>query len=1317
MSRALACVVLTLALVGGDAVAAAQPSDPRVAALVGLARTARDQGRPADAVRYFRDADARAPFDRPLLIEYFWAAKLAGAAEAVAVGERVLAAAPGESRVRDGVIGLVAGVDEAVVLRVAQAGAAHEPTQALWPRRLAERYLRTRQFRHAAAAYARAAGLAGGEPADRAQAALALELAGDAGAVRAWGEVPRAVWSTQTAWADSRARALAPADAPVTPAPPPTPAQLTARARRSLAARPCAEAPLEALEILADGEAFITAVEARPPACERAGEWTERGVERAIAVGAFPRALALARRMPEQHRPVAVAEQIGVLLHWLGDDAAAEPVLRDVLAADEGQRRARVALVEVYRARGNADAAWAWAEPIWSASPVAAERLALGELALETGRFARALELARAVEEGAEITRRARILEGRALLALGQVAESAAVLAGLVPVPTAALAWLETVALQHGSAAALARSAELEVGEGPEWLELLARRAVWLADSGQAREAARLVARVAAVNTRLGALAEGDVALAAGRPLDAENAFRRALSGAPGDTRSIDGLSTALAEQGRWTDALMTLRTLRDRRPHDPRWALREADWRHRQAPTAETRAALEAAARHAPVVLGRPALARAHARDGALARVVETLGSAGDLSEPETELLARSLAALGRSAEALDRLRDASVRSPAALLLRAELEVARGAAGAADAIFSTLTARDDATPAWYLAWADHARAGERAVEVLTRGAARFPDAAALHERLAVAAWSSRDAEVAGRAAERALALDDSRPASWFVLVEMARAAQPAADLSALLDRFETRFAASAATRVDMANMLAGLTRAASDLAAQRALGWMDGLLASEPTHVPASLAQARLLAATGQLAGALAAVERVAVAHPDMLAALRLRAELLAWTGRYTEALTAFDIYLAQAPADVAAARLQARVEGWRGHHRAALARYAALAEERPDLQGLSAEVAAKRAAFAGRWDEARPLYEAWIAVEPADVEAQLEWAQALHRLGEPARAVEAFRAVMAQVGPNDVALSAAARLERRREAVVDVFGATQSNRAALRQQLLDVTDAGVGLSDDLTLGDGVRARVYAGPSRASAPGRAWTGVHVGAHGSALVRPALMATAGLAVRRLAGVPVAWWGDAATTWRANARLRLVGGIERAPLLDNGSTLERGIDAWGPRLGARWGPTLDTAVELSASVAAVSDGNRRQTLRLDAAHRVLQGEQEVRLLAVSDGLGFRDGRATYFAPRNFWRHDAGVEWRRWLAAPRFYGDRERWVSAGYLIGVDNRGEWYQTFRGGASYEMSGGLSLVGEALLVRAQVYTGTRVSVGLRMKQVPAVQP
>jgi tetratricopeptide (TPR) repeat protein len=809
------------------------------------------------------------------------------------------------------------------------------------------------------------------------------------------------------------------------------------------------------------------------------------------------------------------------------------------------------------------------------------------------------------------------------------------------------------------------------------------------------------------------------MALAAGRPIDAEAAFRDVLAKAPQDLRATDGLSTALAEQGRWADALAALTELRARRPSETRWTIRDAEWRYRQSPSADRLQALErvAAAHGSPD--GASALARAYFAAGDFERAAATLSASPSLAEYDKVLLARSLRSLGRPADALGTLSGMGMGAPLdALLLRAELESAVHGQAAADRLFQELTSRPDADAEWFLAWADVQTTSAGAIRVLEGGSRRFPGDAGIHERLAVAAWARGDRDLAARAAQATLAADPSRPSAWFVAIEVAGTADDRDHaLPALLDHFEMRFGPDTAARVGMAEMLAGLSRSATDPAARRAMGWMNDVLARNPDRAPAAVARARLLVAQGHAAQALAAVDSIIAGHPELPAALKLRAELLGTAGRYAESVAAYDTYLAVAPDDFKARRQQARVEGWRGDYDASRERYAQLREREPQADVVAAEADAKQSYYGGRWNEAALRYDRWLALDPNDVEAQLERAQLYDRLGEPGHAVEGFRAVTSTATPNDVAATAAERIDRRRRASVDLFATGNSADAAARQQLLDLVDSGAGVADDLGLGYGVRARLFGGPSFAEGASDRWYGSHVGTQMSAALAPSLRATGTVAYRKLETMEGVWFGDLGVAWRVGSRLRTTIGAERALVLENQTTLTSGLHGVGPTASVRWTPNTDFMLVANGGHQSLSDGNERSTFRASVSERVLRGTHEIHLTGIVDGLGFTESRSTYFTPSSFWRFDAGPEWRGWLAMPRFFGDRERWLSAGYFFGVDDRSVRYHTMRAGLSYELTGGLAFVVDAQATRSSVYNAGRVSIGLRLKQVATPEP
>ena len=1330
-SRVIAVVIVSF-LVCVPAWSSAQglaADDAEHLALLGLARTARERGTATEAYTHFRDADRRRPLVSGSLSEYFWAAYRVAPAAARGIGGRVISANPLEHAVRDGVIGLaVSAGDETAVRTLAAAGETADPGSAVWPRRLAESYLRAGDGMRAAERYAVAARRTGGGPADLAQRALALERSsGLASAAEAWNALDEAIVSSRPEWLASRTRvrtAMAPrpvpAVAPRAPVARPKRASRTAdevvrASQRALAAKPCAADPLADLEALASLDPFLAAVAARRASCPDQISWTVRAAERAIGVGRFGDALRLVETpATAPGASVEVREQHGVLLLWTGAPARAAEVLRGVVADDSSRHRAADALIDALRAVGDPDAAWTLAAGRWSDHQASADRrLAVASLALETGRVTDALVRARALESDPVVGADARAIVAGALIASGRPDEARAALGHLRNAPGAALAWLDATALIDSVGAALRAADGLSERRGAGWEELEARLALWHAQMGHRGESDQRLSLLATSHPSRAALARAEIALATGRPADAVALLQPLVAQAPGHLRAHDVLSTSLAELGQWDEAFARLAALRAARPDDARWAIRDAEWQHRRSPSPATLAAVEAAASAAPELgEGRSALARTYLRAGDPARAAATLGP-NPLADHDAILAARALRATGQPDRALAALNGRVDGSVELRLLRAALAGATASRAAVDAEFGELTSREDADPAWFLAWADAVNDAVYARQVLDRGVGRFPLEALLHERLAVIAWAARDVAAARQSAERAISLDDRRLGAWFVQVELAARHTEAAGVLPVLDRFGARFKDSPSALLDMGNMLAGLARGPGDAAASTALTWATQLLASQPTLIAAAITRARLLAALGDLPRAVSEAGALARQRPGAASALELEAELLAAQGRYGEALAAYDRYLAVEPGDIGARRQQARIEGWRGHVEASTRRYAQLSAEHPTMAAIVAESSAKREVQAGHWHEALAAYDRWLALEPEDVEAGLERAQTLDRLGRTAEAVEAWRTVTLRVPASRVARDAVSRADRRGQMSLDLFTSAVSADGTARRQLLDLVDGGVALSRGFGGYGRLRLRAFGGPSAGRAPGREWRGGHAGADIGLAIRPSVDLTSSLTARALDGMETQWFGQAAATWRMSDEVRVMAGAERALVLDNAFSLESGLAASGVLVGARWQPSTGGSVDVSARRLTMSDGNARTQLRVDASRRLWHRVHELRLVGASEYLAHDETTTQYFAPASVWRHDLGLEGRRWLATPRFFGDRERWVSAAYLYGGDNRGVRYHTARVGAAYEFGRGAGVVANALIVRSRAYDGGQVSAGLRFRHVP----
>jgi len=114
--------------------------------------------------------------------------------------------------------------------------------------------------------------------------------------------------------------------------------------------------------------------------------------------------------------------------------------------------------------------------------------------------------------------------------------------------------------------------------------------------------------------------------------------------------------------------------------------------------------------------------------------------------------------------------------------------------------------------------------------------------------------------------------------------------------------------------------------------------------------------------------------------------------------------------------------------------------------------MPGIAHERDTVRAAARGRWRQALAASERWLAVEPDDVEAQLERAQTLDRLGRPREGREMLQAVAAQVPGHQVADDVAARMELRGRTGMDVFASGLSADGAVRHRAVTADGAGEG-------------------------------------------------------------------------------------------------------------------------------------------------------------------------------------------------------------------------------------------------------------------------
>ena len=1282
-------------LAAGAPLGADQRPD-RVSALIGLARVKRDAGDPEAARRYFEDAQRLRPLDPAELSEYFWVLAELEPARAVAVAQDVLRHAPLRADLRDRAItAAIATRNERAVEAFARGGRAAEPANALWPRRLAESYLRRGLAGRAAAAYRDVLATTGATVADQAGLALALEMAGEsADALAAWQAVPASQRRAQPAWEQSRRRALA------RTAPPP--AVMTSVARSS---------NVDVLMRVASTEGC----DGHWDTCLDQSDRVVRAIERAVASARHGDALSLFESLPTAVVDARRLQTLGGQLRlWTGDAGGAVATLTPLVADQPANRAARESLVDALRATGHARAAWATAEPLLTDSTLSTERrLTLAELALEADAASVVAALVSPVSEDATHGEPARALLGRALLADGRPREAAALLLTLDRTrfsPPSALALVDSLAAVDGADRAWTMASTF-TADSIVWSDFLGRRAVLAALTGHAEEAATDRGRLATLDPVALVLADTELALARERPHDA----LAALASLPANRvteRTEDLRATALIGTGDIPAARAVVRAQHAARPDFLPYTIRDAELTWREQPNAVTLAALlDLAARHDHVPQAIVAGARALLAEARHAEALALLGGPDawrDLPLDGRLVAARSLRALGRAAEALDVFDDRTPATGAAAILRAELIATVRGADAARREFSRLADAPGAAGDLYLAWAAVVPSPTERVAVLENGLQRFPGRADLALSLASARGAAGDVDGRLAAAQLAVNLAPRSADAWFQLVDATAAGRTRTAAADVLDRFMTATGDAPTLIIALADRLASLVHVGEDPLTARLLGLLTSSHVPDAYALSRDSARVRLLAAAERWPEATAAVDALVAPGNAPPAVLRLRADVLSWAGRHDAALSAYDEYLAVAPDDHAARRQQARVAGWAGRADAARAYYEAVIRAQPDAPGPGAEMRAKIAFIDGRWREAIPAYERWLALEPDNNEARFEYAESLRAAGETARADEALATLAADTGHR---LAAAAR-DRRHLLRQPSAAFAISDHAANGyggQRLLRLRDQGV----TFTMTPGVTARTTVRAEgvavQALASGARRHGYRLGAAMEREITTVLSTGVNLALWDLArtGTPV-WHVGASAAWRAADRWTLGGRFEREPLLETMATIDARMMATGVGGTAAFeSPGASATIE--GGWQHLSDGNSRVRLSASTTASVHERWRQVRLVGWGEWTGYGREAATYFSPAGFLRLDGGAEYTVQFVQPRFRDDRGDQMAVGFLVGVDNRGTIYRHPSIRASWEFSPGLRLDARGSLIRSRTYNDASVLVSVRV--------
>jgi tetratricopeptide (TPR) repeat protein len=1049
------------------------------------------------------------------------------------------------------------------------------------------------------------------------------------------------------------------------------------------------------------------------PLCGETTPWLVRTVERAEAASRHADALALLRRMESRHElPLSLRRLKGQLLLWTGDAAGALEALTPVVEASPADRVARASLMDAYRSLAQPEAAWLIAAPLVGASGLEAERAAsIADLALEVGHPGEARRALDSVPPGAVAAGLREGLLGRVLAADGEFREAAAQFAAVGPsslTPAAALAWIDAVAIDRGAAAAQ-RVAEPFDATDRDWKHVLARRVRLERIAGHDEQADALRASLAILDPVAASIADGEAAIQLGRWADAVASIASLDPAAQEQAAVLDLKAAALTAGGQFAEARETVAALQAIRPDFAPWAVKAAElsW-HVDSSPETVQQVLDLPRLYPGLTEARIAAARTLVAEGRFTEVLALFDEAPlAMSVPFDGRLpvAQALHAADRNEEALAMLGPLPTSDRSSSVLRAQLTAAvRGPSAGAEAFRSAIGLLSP-DPALFLDWAASTSALDEKVAILEQGAQRFPEYAPLASERASTEWTVGRRANAREAAERAVSLEPKDERSWFVLVD-ATAATSRDELAGVLDRFGAAAVDRPAILLAGAERMLAFVRPTDGDIIDRGLAWLEKVPAGERAFAR-DAARVRLLAAGERWVPAVAAARALVATYPQQLAALRLRAQVLSWAGHHAEALDAYQKYLSSSPDDLDAGREQARVAGWSGRADLAQLLYGSLVSKYPDNQAVVAEALAKNAFLASRWRAAVAAYTTWTQLEPDNVEAQFELAQSLRGAGAEERA-DAQLSRLETSGGYRLASAARERADLDRRTSASIFADTRSSSGEAGLRFLHLEQEGGLLAGSVGSNRQAEFSLTGATVNAGGTGTELTGSRFAANESFRLSSQVSLQGSAAWWSMKGGARPLEATAITAWSFADRWRLDAGFERRLMLENSTTLERGVLLSGPFAAATWSSPR-TTVSSRTAWQTVTDGNLKLDQTVSASTALSERLPGLRALVWAEAYSFRDSSLVYFAPSNFLRADAGFEYTQMFTPVRFRGDRSNAFTVGYLVGTDNRGVRYQHPSARLSLEVKPWLSLETHGSWIRSAVYDEFTFLMGVRI--------
>jgi hypothetical protein len=341
-------------------------------------------------------------------------------------------------------------------------------------------------------------------------------------------------------------------------------------------------------------------------------------------------------------------------------------------------------------------------------------------------------------------------------------------------------------------------------------------------------------------------------------------------------------------------------------------------------------------------------------------------------------------------------------------------------------------------------------------------------------------------------------------------------------------------------------------------------------------------------------------------------------------------------------------------------------------------------------------------------VALEPTNSEARFELAEVRRARGKNRQADDGLRELELRREGHRLAGLAYRRADARARASASFFTDVSSDKGYGGRRLLELRQIGGVVADTWGSNRGLEVAFQGERVEAVTNDSGLFGARAGGAITQRLNDTVRVAAS-ATRLAFGSDVATWGGSASLeWSPADRWTTSVGMNQVPVLDTMATVVARMVAWGPRGGVQF-TTPQASWSVSGSWQQLSDQNVRQQIEVSGTRVLFERLPGLRAIGWAQQTWNRRTAVDYFAPASFTRVDGGAEYTAMLARPRFRGDRESSVTAGYLLGADARGFVYHHPYGRTSIELRDAVVMDAQAELITSRDYRHTRWTVAVRV--------